>query len=76
VRGNVVNAEREESMTSSEPLTDLVLDTIRSVPAGTFFASDLADELETERIRGLSPGERLEQLNELMLRAERLRVSA
>ena len=63
-------------MTSSEPLADLVLDTIRSVPAGTFFESGAADELDAERIRRLSPGERLDELNELMLRAERLKVAA
>ena len=62
-------------MMSSEPLTDLVLDTIRGVPAGTFFASGAADQLEAERVRALSPGERLDQLNELMLRAERLRIA-
>ena len=62
-------------MTSSEPLVDLVFDTIRSVPPGTFFASGTADALDAENARRLSPGERLERLNELMLRAEQLRIA-
>ena len=63
-------------MTSSEPLADLVIDTIRNVPAGTFFAYGMADALEAARVRSLSPGQRLEELNALMLRAERLKVAA
>jgi hypothetical protein len=57
-------------------LVDLILDTIRNVPAGSFFASGVADELEANRVRRMTPGQRLEELNELMLRAERLRVAA
>lgn len=63
-------------MTSSEPLADLILDAIRSVPEGTFFASGVADAVDLDDARRLSPGERLERLNELMLRAEQIRIAA
>jgi len=63
-------------MTFSEPLVELVLQAIRDVPPGTFFDSGVADALEADRVRSLSPGERLEELNALMLRAEALRISA
>lgn len=62
-------------MTFSEPLVELVLDAIRGAPRGNFLESGLADRLEAERVRALTPGERLEELNALMLRAEALKVA-
>jgi len=61
-------------MTSSEPLVDIVLDTIRNVPAGTFFARDLADDFEVQRVRSMSVEKRLLELDALMLRAEGLTI--
>jgi len=72
----IFSAGDSSSMTSSGPLADLVLDTIRHVPAGTFFSIGEVEELQAQCSARLSLGERLLRLNELMLRAEQLHVES
>ena len=57
-------------MTSSAPLSDLVLRILADAEPGSFSRLDAAARHDIEYVRGLSPGERLAALNEILLLAE------
>jgi len=61
-------------MKSFGPLADIAIAALRNVPAGRYFDRGAADAIEFERVRSMSMQSRLEELNQLMMRAEALRI--
>lgn len=57
-------------MTSSRPLADLALRIVAEAEPGSFSRLDAAARHDRDYARGLSPGERLAALNEILLLAE------
>ena len=72
----LIKGNRDKLDMAAGPLAELLLDTLRHVPAGTFFSIGEVEELQAQCSARLSLGERLLRLNELMLRAEQLPVEA
>ena len=57
-------------MTSSEPLAELALRALAEAEPGSYSRLDAAARHDLDYARGLSPGERMAALNEILLLAE------